>query len=91
MELIGINNKSEKKIEIILKIDGKLKSFDFGYSSNGVFAVNFPESLRKVLRPMPVSVTHGLVNLIENYVNFGLTKSSKEFETKQVEDSYQFV
>jgi hypothetical protein len=91
MELIGINNKSEKKIEIILKIDGKLKPFDFEYSSNGIFAVNFPESLRKILRPMPVSVTHSLVNLIEDYVNFGIIDFSKEFKAKQVEDLHQFV
>ncbi len=91
MELIGLNKKGERKIEIILKVGGKLKAFDFEYSSNDVFVVNFPESLRKILRPMPVSVTQNLVNLIEDYVNFGLNEFSTEFKAKQVEDFHQLV
>ncbi len=91
MELIGLNKKGKKKIEIILKVGRKLESFDFEYSSSDIFAVNFPENLRRILRPMPVSVTQNLVNLIENYVNFGLNDFSKEFKAKQVEDLPQLV
>lgn len=91
MELIGLNRKDNKKIELILKIGDKLKAFEFEYSSNEIFAVNFPESLRKILRPMPVKITQNLVNLIENYVNFGLTNFSEEINTKQVDDSRQLV
>lgn len=91
MELIGLNKKGGRKIELVLKVGDKIKSFDFEYSSKDIFAVDFPESLRKILRPLPVSVTQNLVNLIENYVNFGLNEFSKEFKSKQVEDLHQLV
>jgi hypothetical protein len=88
MELVQINKKG-KKIEIGLKIDRSVKSFAFSYSSGEIFTVDFPEELRKILRPLPVSVTHKLVKVIEDFVDLNKNGFPLKIKTEKAENVVQ--
>ncbi len=68
MELIEINKKENRKAEIKLKFAEVEKIYKFSYSDGEIFTVDFPEELRKILRLLPVSITHSLVDKIENFL-----------------------
>jgi hypothetical protein len=68
MELIRIDKTGENQAEILLKIADVKKKYLFRYSKNEIFTLDFPEELRKILRLLPVSVTHSLVAKIENFL-----------------------
>lgn len=67
MELIEISKKQKGSGEIKLLIAGKIKKYEFSYRDGKLFAVDFPEDLRKILRILPPKVTQGLVKKIKNF------------------------
>jgi len=83
MELIGINKKSKNRAEILLKFAGITKNYPFSYSESEVFAVDFPEDLRKILRLLPASVTHSLVAKIESFLTLGIDDLPLEVEIER--------
>lgn len=68
MELIKINKKRENQAEIKLKFADVEKKYEFSYSDGEIFTVDFPEELRRILRLLPVSITHSLIEKIEHYL-----------------------
>lgn len=68
MELIEIDKKGKLQAEITLKFADTEKKYKFNYSDGEIFTVDFPEDLRKILRLLPSSITHRLVENIEDYM-----------------------
>lgn len=68
MELIEINKTEKNKAEITLKIADSMKKYEFTYSVGEIFSADFPGELRKILRLLPVPITHSLVGKIENFL-----------------------
>jgi hypothetical protein len=68
MELIEIKKKEVQRAEISLKIADTIKNYTFSYSDKDIFVVDFPEELRRLLRLLPASITHSLVEKIENFI-----------------------
>ncbi|MGD9588242.1 MAG: hypothetical protein AB7Q37_05850 [Pyrinomonadaceae bacterium] len=67
MELLEISKNQKGTGEIKLLIAGKQKKYEFSYRDGELFAVDFPEDLRKILRILPPKVTQGLVKKIKNF------------------------
>lgn len=68
MELITINKKKNNQAEITIKFADIEKTYKFSYTKGEIFTVDFPEELRKILRLLPVSITHSLIEKIENFL-----------------------
>jgi hypothetical protein len=83
MELISINKKSKNQAEILLEFADVTKNYSFLYFDNDIFAVDFPEDLRKILRLLPVSVTHSLVAKIENFLTSNINDLPFEVEIEK--------
>lgn len=69
MELVEITKEQEGKGRIKLLIAGKIKKYDFSYFEGEMFAVDFPEELKKILRVLPPKTTQGLVRKIKNFTD----------------------
>ena len=67
MDLLEIRKRQKGTGEIKLLIAGKRKKYEFSYLNGELFAVDFPEDLRKILRILPPKVTQGLVKKIKNF------------------------
>lgn len=91
MELVRINKKGEKRAEAILKVGGDIKNFRFRYSAGEIFAVDLPENLRKILRPLPVSVTQALIKAIEDYVTSDVIKFPVELKSEKTEEAVRLA
>ncbi len=83
MELIEIRKRSENLAQIHLKIANTEKKYSFKYSDSDIFVVDFPEELRKILRLLPVSMTHSLVDKIENYLKSDVVNFPFEMEIEK--------
>ncbi len=83
MELIRINKKSKNQAEILLTFADITKNYSFLYSNNDIFTVDFPEDLRRILRLLPVSVTHSLVAKIENFLTSNVNDLPFEVEIEK--------
>lgn len=83
MELISINKKSKNKAEILLKFADITKNYSFFYSESDIFAIDFPEELRRILRLLPVSVTHSLVAKIESFLTLNVNDLPFEVEIEK--------
>ncbi len=83
MELIEINKKSNEQAEIKLKFADAEKRYEFSYTQGEIFTVDFPEELRKILRLLPVSITHSLVEKIENYLTSNTVNFPFEMEIER--------
>ena len=83
MELIGIKRKEKNLAEIILKIADTEKQYVFSYTDKDIFTVDFPEELRKILRLMPVSITHSLVEKIEIFLKSDVSNFPFEMEIEK--------
>ena len=83
MEIIKINKKANRQAEIELKFADTKKKYKFSYSDGEIFTVNFPEELRKILRLLPVSITHSLVEKIENYLTSNTVNFPFEMEIEK--------
>lgn len=83
MELIEIKKKRGNLAEISLKIADTEKKYTFKYLDGDIFAVDFPEELRKILRLLPVSMTHSLVEKIENYLKSDVENFPFEMEIER--------
>ena len=83
MELIEIKKRSKNLAQISLKIADTEKKYSFKYSDSDIFAVDFPEELRKILRLLPVSMTHSLVDKIENYLKSDVANFPFEMEIEK--------
>lgn len=68
MEVLNIKKLKDQEIELVLEINGSKESFHFKYWLEDIFAVDFPEELRKILRPFPASVTQKLVKTLKLYL-----------------------
>lgn len=75
MKLAKIKKLENNLAEIVLKISDSEKKYSFTYSGREIFAADSPEELRKILRLLPASVTHSLVEKIETF----LITDRKEF------------
>lgn len=69
MELIEISKKEKGKGEIKLLIAGKSKKYEFTYVDGELFAVDFPEDLRKILRLVSPGVAQGLLKKIKHFTD----------------------
>jgi hypothetical protein len=67
MELVEIRKGPKGKAAIKLRIADTLKEYEFSYFDREIFAVDFPEELRMVLRVLPPKVTQGLVRKIKSF------------------------
>lgn len=67
MELLEISKKEKGKGEIKLLIAGKSKKYEFTYVEGELFAVDFPEDLKKILRIVSPSVAQGLLKKIKHF------------------------
>lgn len=74
MELVEIKKRRGNLAEIRLRIADTEKKYSFKYYDNDIFAVDFPEELRKILRLIPASVTHSLVEKIRNFLASNLNE-----------------
>lgn len=83
MDLISITKKNKNQAEILLKFADITKNYSFFYSDNDIFTVDFPEELRKILRLLPVSVTHSLVTKIENFLTSNVNEPPFEVEIEK--------
>ena len=83
MELIRINKTNKNQAEILLKIANVKKTYLFSYSEKDIFSIDFPEELRKILRLLPASVTHSLVEKIENFLTSNLNDLPFEVEIEK--------
>lgn len=83
MELIRIDKKSKNQAEILLKFADIKKKYSFVYSDNDIFTLDFPEELRKILRLLPASVTHSLVDKIENFLTSEINDLPFEVEIEK--------
>ncbi len=83
MELIGIKRKKKHLAEIRLKIADTEKKYLFSYSDGDIFAFDFPEEFRKILRLMPVSVTHSLIEKVENFLKSDVENFPFEMEIEK--------
>lgn len=83
MELIEINKKEKHQAEIKLKFADTEKKYEFSYSDGEIFTVDFPEELRRILRLLPASITHSLVEKIENYVTSNTVNFPFEMEVER--------
>lgn len=68
MELIEIKKRENNLAEIVLKISDVEKKYTFKYSDKEIFAADFPEELRRILRLLPATMTHSLVEKIEKFL-----------------------
>lgn len=83
MELIEIKKTNNQTAEISLKIADTVKNYTFSYSDKDIFAVNFPEELKRLLRLLPVTITHSLVEKIENFVTADINELPIEIEIEK--------
>lgn len=83
MELIEIKKTDKQKAEISLKIADTVKNYSFSYCDKDIFVVDFPEELRRLLRLLPVSITHCLVEKIENFVTSNINELPLEIELEK--------
>ena len=83
MELIEINKKEKHQAEIKLKFADTEKKYKFSYSDGEIFTVDFPEELRRILRLLPASITHSLVEKIENYLTSNTVNFPFEMEVER--------
>lgn len=83
MELISIKKTDKNQAEILLKVADVNKCYSFQYSKNDVFVVDFPEELRKILRLLPASITHSLVEKIENFLTSDVNNFPFEVEIEK--------
>lgn len=83
MELIKIKKREKNQAEISLKIADTEKTYSFTYFDNDIFAVDFPEELRRLLRLLPTSITHSLVEEIENYLKSDIENFPFELEIEK--------
>lgn len=67
MELLEISKKRQGKGDIKLLIAGKSRKFEYSYVEGDVFAVDFPEDLKKILRILSPGVTQGLLKKIKHF------------------------
>ena len=83
MEIIEIKKRRGNFAEICLKIADTEKKYSFKYYDGDIFAVDFPEDLRKILRLLPASVTHSLVAKIESFLTLGVNDFPLEVEIEK--------
>ena len=83
MELVEIKKIGKQKAEINLKIADTIKEYSFSFVDNEIFAVDFPEELRKILRLLPASITHSLVEKIEQFLTADLNEMPFEIELER--------
>ena len=83
MELIEIKKNGKQRAEISLKIADTVKNYSFSYTDKDIFAVDFPEELKRLLRLLPVSITHSLVEKIENFVTEDIGDFPLEIEIEK--------
>jgi hypothetical protein len=69
MELVEISKTKQGKGEIKLLIAGKLKRYEFAYFDDEIFAVDFPEDLKKILRILSPRATRSLVEKIKHFTH----------------------
>ncbi len=85
MEILTIRQINNQKLELVLGINGSEKIFRFNYRLEDIFAVDFPEDLRKILRPLPASITQELVKTLKLYLKsdsviFPITLKTRKLE-----------
>ena len=68
MEVIKIQKQPNNQIEMTVREKSRVRQFVFTYFDNELFGVDFPEELRKLLRPLPASITHTVVKAIKQVV-----------------------
>lgn len=83
MELVEIKKGRKNLAEIVLRISDTRKRYVFKYSDSDIFAVDFPEELRKILRLLPAPVTHSLVEKIESFLKSDIENFPFEMEIEK--------
>lgn len=65
MELVDITKTGKGHAGITMRIGGRIKKYEFSYSSGDMFVAHFPDELKRLLRLLPVSVAQSVVQRIE--------------------------
>ena len=80
MKIIEINKMAINHAEMKFKFTNEVRKFEFSYSDGEIFTADFPEELRKLLRLLPTSITHSLIEKIENHLTKDIVSFPFEIE-----------
>lgn len=83
MELVEIRKKANHQAEIVLDFADTVKKYEFSYTDGDVFSVDFPEELRKLLRLLPSTVSHSMIEKIENFLTSNTVNFPFEMEIEK--------